>query len=67
MRLRRQVIRVLGPLAIAALSAVPSSAAVTETLSPRVGSYSNRPAQRESRAARLDQAASRLDAGERVA
>jgi len=67
MRLRRQVIRVLGPLAIAALSAVPSSAAVTETLSPRVGSYSNRPAQRESRAARLDQAASRLDAGEREA
>lgn len=58
-------LQILGPLVIAGLSAVPSSAAVPERLSPNIGSYSSRAAHRESVAERLDKAAARLDAGER--
>ena len=65
--MKHRSIRLLAPIAIAGLAAIPSSAAVPETLDPSVGSYSNRAAHRESTAARLDKAASRLDAGERQA
>jgi murein DD-endopeptidase MepM/ murein hydrolase activator NlpD len=64
--MKRQAIRILGPLALLGFSAIPSSAAVPDTLSTKVGSYSNR-AHHESVAARLDKAAARLDAGEREA
>ena len=62
----RVSVRPLLPLMIAGLATIPSGAAVPQSLSNNVGTYS-RHAVSASTAAQLDQAAAQLDAGERKA
>jgi len=62
----RVSVRPLLPLMIAGLATIPSSAAMSQSLSDNVRTYS-RHAVSASTAAQLDQAAAQLDAGERKA
>ncbi len=57
----------LWPLLVAALATIPSSAAVPQTLSDAVGTFTRKSNDNASVAAQLDQAAAQLDAGERKA
>ena len=58
-------LRPLWPMIVAGLSTIPSSAAVPQSLSDAVGTYTRKSADNGSVAAQLDQAAAQLDAGER--
>ncbi len=59
--------RPLGPLIVAGLATIPSSAAVPQALSDAIGTYAPQTSSNKSVAARLDEAAAELDAGERKA
>lgn len=59
--------RPLWPMIVAGLTTIPSSAAVPQSLSDAVGTYSRKGGGNASVAAQLDQAAAELDAGERKA
>lgn len=63
--MQRTCLRLLWPTLVAGLCAIPSSAAVPQSLSDAVGTYTRHSAASPSVAAQLDQAAAQLDAGER--